>query len=75
MTSPAINSLQWHKENLKNVKIYTEGLYKELLSLQVKIDMAEERSELYERQISAAEKEGKTSFDAERYLKLRKKGN
>ena len=57
----------WHEECLKNSKHYYEEQLKKLNNLKEEILKHKEWIEFAEYQLNEAKKEGKESFDAEKY--------
>jgi len=67
-------SISWHKECLKNSTLYLQETKRAIGHLQEKVKEDENRVWFLAKQIITAEKEGKDSFDSERYLVKRKSG-
>jgi hypothetical protein len=63
-----INSIDWHKTNLKNHKKYHYGLFKEIQTLRSRYDADSKELDFYELQIDTAFSKGKDSFDRDKYL-------
>lgn len=69
------NSIDWHKDCLKNRHKYIERMQKELQELQTEINASVSGSLFYHKQIMTAESEGIKEFDREKYLVKRNKKN
>lgn len=70
-----VNTIEWHKENLKNQLNYLSRQISERNRLEVAIKRLEFESDMLRRQILQAEKEGRNSFDPDRHRVARKKCN
>ena len=62
------HSIQWHKEMLTNLKISATQRQKEAARICREVERITQAVAFLTRQIETAEKSGKESFDAERYL-------
>jgi len=67
-----INSIEWHKENLKNWKISNDNKQEQIKREQKNLEESIERWKFYELQISKAQILGKDRFDREKFLVKRK---
>ena len=61
------NKIEWHQMCLENSEHSLKYKLDELSRLQIDVDDIARRVEFYRKQIALAEKEGKTSFDRDKY--------
>jgi len=61
-------SIDWHEECLTNQVAYLSIQRRELQDLQIRVNILVAECDRYNRQIARAKREGKESFDRERYL-------
>ncbi len=66
-------SIEWHEERLKNNVAYLERRRESLKREAESIEQSTADSNLLELQIATAKREGKLSFDPDKYLKKRKR--
>ena len=64
-----MESIEWHKDCLKNQKRNLENEIKILHGLQIARNLQQEGMEHYELQINTAKNKGKSSFDRDRFMK------
>ena len=61
------NKIEWHQTCLENSEHSLKYKMEELSRLQSDVDDISRHVEFYRKQIALAEKEGKTSFDRDKY--------
>jgi mRNA-degrading endonuclease RelE of RelBE toxin-antitoxin system len=61
------NSVEWHKNCLKNIKKYREKLLKRIEDLKEDLEKTNREIFIYEQQIIRAEKLNKKEFDSDRF--------
>jgi len=62
-----INSIEWHEDNLKNMKSNLVGLEKQALDMNERIKRLRENCHFLSEQITSAKISKKDSFDSRRY--------
>ncbi len=66
------NSIDWHKNNLSNREESAKRKREEAMRVMAEADRLERECVLLSLQIEAAQKAGKDSFDADRFMKGKK---
>lgn len=66
------NTLAWHRECLTNATAHVYGLRRDVERRIAELARSESEIAFYAEQIAAAEKQGKSAFDRERFLAKRK---
>ena len=66
------NSIDWHKNNLANREASAKCKREEAIRVMAEADRLERECVLLSLQIEAAEKSGKESFDADKFMKGKK---
>jgi hypothetical protein len=64
----ASNTIAWHQEGQRNARIYLEQIEKRLIEEQERLKYDKERWAFKELQIQEAIKQGKETFNDERFL-------
>ncbi len=70
-TRETMASLLWHKETITALRSTLAYQERELSGLRERVFKLRADVEFYERQITEAERRGKTAFDRDRFLKTR----
>jgi flagellar capping protein FliD len=68
MQTHPINSIEWHKQCLENIRSYRNKKYDDFLHLMKEIKRLDTELELYQNQIKTAEQRDKTKFDRDKFL-------
>ena len=68
-----IYPIDWHEDWLKNSRATYEWAKQRAIEAMNKVEKMKQQLLIYEQQIERAKKEGKTSFDRERFGVARKK--
>lgn len=64
--------LEWHKENLKNMKLYEKQIDDDIKTATIRKARLQGEIMLLESQIKCAEREWKTEFDATKYALIKR---
>ena len=69
IAAPAVDTLPWHEENIRNQERYINEKKKDLERLQKEVKEIEEDLKFYKKQLSEAKRLKKDKFDSDRFLK------